>query len=462
MVITNTKFASSFLLRHRGVSDARNMRWSDVLNYLKNEYGEKKYISWFQNLEFDSICNSVVILLAPTVFVQNYVCLHYSDSILKIWRKLDDSVRKIEIKVCDSQEINTRKKIIALSDTSSILNTYYRFERFVTGKSNELAFAASKQISSLDNALNPFFIYGEVGLGKTHLMHAIGWDVKNKMQNKRVMYMSAERFMCQYVNAIKENEIIKFRQDLRSVDVLMIDDIQFISDKTNTQEEFFHTFNSLVENGKQLIISADRAPGDLSGIKERIQSRLNGGLTVEVHPPTFELRLGILQKKLEYINSSSKSPVNIPEDVLSLIADKVTYSVRDLEGALNKLIACSTLLKRDINIHSASEVLHDMLFSERTKRITIDKIKSVVSVHYKIREIDLVSKRRQKHIVRARQVAIHMCKLFTDLSLKGMAREFHKKDHTAILYSLKKVKRLAESDDTFESEIEIISRKLNS
>jgi chromosomal replication initiator protein len=334
------------------------------------------------------------------------------------------------------------------------LDSRFTFDNFVVGKPNELAYAAAQRVSGSDEVLfNPLFLYGAVGLGKTHLMHSIAWDIRLRDPSRRVLYLSAEKFMYQFIRALRFKDTMAFKDQFRSVDVLMIDDVQFIGGKDSTQEEFFHTFNALVDQNRQVIISADKSPTDLEGLEERLRSRLGWGLVADIHPTTYELRLGILQSKVE------KLGVAVPTKVLEFLAHKITSNVRELEGAMNRIAAHATLVGRDITLEATQEVLHDLLRSYE-RRVTIEEIQRQVASHYQIRIGDMHSARRSRSIARPRQIAMFLAKQLTQHSLPDIGRRFGGRDHTTVLHAVKKVDELCLIDKQFQDDVEFLRRML--
>ena len=451
--------------------------WQQVQTKLKEEYGEATYKSWLNKLDFISINSGTLTLLAPTKFMRAWIVTHYLENIKKLWSTFDSSVIDLEINIDNSGGSNiitsangqTRnlniyeEKIITETsnfyqnyDLSSVLDKRFTFDTFVVGAPNEFAYAAARSVAeaSMTNAkTNPLFLYGGVGLGKTHLMHAIAWHVYNSNKNRKVMYISAEKFMYQFVRALRNKEILSFKEHFRSVDVLMIDDVQFICGKDSTQEEFFHTFNALIDNNCQIVISCDRSPSDLDGMEERIKSSLGWGLVADVHSTTYELRLGILMSKIEQMK------VQVPKAVVEFLASKITSNVRELEGALNKVVALSKLVKREINLENTSEILRDLLRS--SERVTsIEEIQKKVAEHYNIKMSDMSSARRIRSIARPRQIAMYLAKNLTNKSYIEIGRKFGGKDHTTVMHALKNIEKLKQNDAEIAEDLHILSKIL--
>jgi len=336
------------------------------------------------------------------------------------------------------------------------LRERYTFESFIVGPANRLAFAAADGVAGAPGRLyNPLFLYGGVGLGKTHLMHAIAWQIRKRRPDRKVVYMSAEKFMYQFIRALRSRETVQFKEQFRSVDVLMIDDVQFIAGKDSTQEEFFHTFNALVDQNKQIVLSADKSPADIEGIEDRLRSRLGWGLVADIHPTTYELRLGILQTRVEQQN------MPVPPKVLEFLAHKITANVRELEGALNRLVAHATLVGRPITLENAQDVLHDLLRAN-DRRVTIEEIQKRVAEHFSIRLADMSSPRRARAVARPRQVAMYLAKQLTSRSLPEIGRKFGGRDHTTVMHAVRKIEELRAGDKTFSEDVELLRRMLES
>jgi chromosomal replication initiator protein len=343
----------------------------------------------------------------------------------------------------------------ALSDPGAPLDPRFTFDNFVVGKTNELAYAASRRVAESPTVpFNPLFLYGGVGLGKTHLMHAIAWHIRERDPDRKVIYLSAEKFMYQFIRALRFKDVMQFKQLFRSVDVLMIDDVQFISGKESTQEEFFHTFNALVDQNRQIIISGDRSPSNLDGMEERMRSRLGWGLVADIHSTDYELRVGILQSKVQHLDAK-----NVPLQVLEFLAHRITSNVRELEGALNRVLAYSNLVGRPITIDTTQEVLRDLLRSN-DRRITIEDIQKRVAEHYNIRISEMHSSRRARAVARPRQVAMFLAKQLTSRSLPEIGRKFGGRDHTTVMHAVKRINELRESDSNLAEDVDLLRRML--
>lgn len=468
-------------------------RWEKVRTKLRETFGEGVYRSWFDGLGFDGIDNGVAVMTAPTRFVREWVMTNYASELRNVWRQEVETICAVDIIVgksivAKSAPVNQvpaaapvsanedapaklaynsneqRSRVDSLEDEEeftigSPLDPRFTFENFVVGKPNELAYAAARRVAEAEEApigCNPLFLHGGVGLGKTHLMHALAWQIRRENPGRRVLYLSAEKFMYQFIRALRFKDTMAFKEKLRSVDVLMIDDVQFISGKDSTQEEFFHTFNALIDQKKQLIISGDRSPSDLEGIEERIRSRLGWGLVADIHSTTYELRLGILQSKAERLEG-----IEIPQKVLEFLAMKITSNVRELEGALNRVVAHSTLVGQTISVETTQEVLKDLLRAN-DRHITIEDIQKAVAAHYNIKLSEMHSARRSRIVARPRQVAMYLAKRLTSKSLPEIGRKFGGKDHTTVMHAVKRIEELRVSDQDLSMDIELLNRALES
>jgi chromosomal replication initiator protein len=349
-----------------------------------------------------------------------------------------------------------RTGISTMSDDgiSAALDPRYTFDNFVIGKPNEFAYAAARRLAESESVpFNPLFLYGGVGLGKTHLMHAIAWHIRRTQPERRVIYLSAEKFMYRFIRALRDKNTVDFKDQFRSVDVLMVDDVQFISGKDSTQEEFFHTFNALVDQGRQIIVSADKSPSDLEDIEERLRSRLGSGLVADIHATTYELRLGILESKAE------RQGVELPQRVMEFLAHKITSNVRELEGALNRVIAHAQLVGREIGLEMVQDVLHDVLRASE-RRVSIEEIQKRVAEHFNIKVSDMHSARRARAVARPRQVAMFLAKQLTTHSLPEIGRKFGGRDHTTVMHAVRKIEELHGTDPSLGEDIDLLRRML--
>lgn len=409
----------------------------------------------------------------PTNFMGNYVSQNFSDLILHELKSEDDSIRRLSFSVVanshnrpsavDTPSAETAVSSIGKSTRSAVsaapLDKRFTFDSFVVGKPNELAHAAAKRVAEGGPVtFNPLFLYGGVGLGKTHLMHAIAWELQTRRPDLNVLYLSAEQFMYRFVQALRDRKMMDFKEMFRSVDVLMVDDVQFIAGKDSTQEEFFHTFNALVDQNKQIIISADRAPGEIKDLEDRVKSRLQCGLVVDLHPTDYELRLGILQSKVEQ-QMATYPDLNVEDGVLEFLAHRISTNVRVLEGALTRLFAFASLVGRKIDMDLTQDCLADVLRASERK-ITVEEIQRKVSEHYNIRLSDMIGPKRLRAYARPRQVAMYLAKHMTSRSLPEIGRRFGGRDHTTVMHGVKRIEELKQSDGQIAEDLELLRRAL--
>ncbi|HEX3884507.1 MAG TPA: chromosomal replication initiator protein DnaA [Stellaceae bacterium] len=453
--------------------------WTRVLRRLRDELGETAFRSWFQEIHVERVESGEGVISLPTRFLRNWVATHYADKLLAAWRAENPAVRRLTIVVDPHSAVPARATASAAApaDTtlaapmpvseigedraqlSAPLDPRFTFANFVVGKPNELANAAARRVAEAFSApahsvpFNPLFLYGGVGLGKTHLMHAIAWHVRTHAPKRKVIYLSAEKFMYQFIRALRFRSTMDFKEQFRSVDLLMIDDVQFISGKDSTQEEFFHTFNALVDQNRQIVISADKSPSDLEGLEERMRSRLGWGLVADLHPTTYELRLGILHAKAE------ASGAKVPDKVLEFLAHKISSNIRELEGALNRITAHTQLVGRDITLESAHELLHDLLRANE-RHVTIDEIQKKVAEHFNIKMAEMTSARRARIVARPRQVAMYLAKQLTPRSLPEIGRKFGGRDHTTVMHACRKIEELTAADRALGEDVELLRRML--
>jgi chromosomal replication initiator protein len=394
--------------------------------------------------------------------MRDWVDSQYGDRLARLWKSELEGIEGVDIILEGGMPV-AREAVEAPAiaraaavpgDIGAPLDPRFTFANFIVGKPNELAFAAARRVAEASAVpFNPLFLYGGVGLGKTHLMHAIAWHIRETRPDRRVIYLSAEKFMYQFIRALRYKDTMAFKEQFRSVDMLMIDDVQFIAGKDNTQEEFFHTFNALVDQNHQVIISADKSPNDLEGMEDRMKSRLGWGLVADIHPTTYELRLSILQAKAEQLE------VPIPQKVLEFLAHKITSNVRELEGALNRIGAYAKLVGRPVTLENTQDVLHDILRAN-DRRVTIEEIQKRVAEHYNIRLSEMYSARRARAVARPRQVAMYLAKQLTARSLPEIGRKFGGRDHTTVMHAVRKVDELRSTDRGFAEDIELLRRML--
>lgn len=469
--------------------------WNTICSRLKVELGDAHFNSWLLPLVPQQDASGHVSLFAPTSFIKDWIEKNYADRIRALWQEEDQAfvslsfgVRarmrqassaaprsaasslneasseapkipasrpplKNDRLVGSSSWVESAQKEAAV-DLSTPLRADYTFDSFVVGQPNSLAHAIAERVAESDTVFyNPLFFYGGTGLGKTHLMQAIAHRIREKNPTRRVAYMSAEKFMYRFVHALKNNDAVSFKEQLRSIDVLMIDDLQFICGKKKTLEEFFHTFNALVDQGKQVVLSANKAPTELEGLDESLRSRLAGGFSADIQPTTYELRLGIVKTKAALMGA------NVPLKVQEFLAHKVSTNARDLEGALKRVVAHAQLIGAAITLDQAQEVLKDIL-SSLQKRLTIDDIQRRVAEHYDIRLLDMASSRRARAVARPRQVAMYLAKQLTERSLPEIGRKFGGRDHTTVMYAVKKIDELCQADPAFGEEVSLLRRLL--
>jgi chromosomal replication initiator protein len=489
------------------------VQWTRIRGRLQAEVGEVEYRTWLRQMNLAGVDGDEVTVTLPTRFLRDWVSTRYGDRLRAMWQQEDPGIRRVDIRVgaarptlapesvpVQSAAPQTEAKTDARreaardiqlesspeparepatqarpaappaaanwqddrveprSDLAAPLDPRFTFEGFVVGKPNEFAYACARRVAErpASPGFNPLFLYGGVGLGKTHLMHAIAWELTDQTATPvSVAYMSAEKFMYRFIAAIRSQSTMEFKENLRSVDVLMIDDLQFLIGKDNTQEEFFHTFNYLVEQGKQIVVSADKSPSDLNGLEHRLRTRLGCGMVADLHSTTYELRISILEAK------AARAGVDVPVKVLEFLAHKITSNVRELEGALNRLVAHANLFSRTVTLETTHEVLHDIL-KAHDRRVTIEEIQKKVAEHYSIRLTDMSSARRARAVARPRQVAMFLAKQLTSRSLPEIGRKFGNRDHTTVMHAVSRVTELMERDGTFAEDVELLRRLLES
>ena len=433
------------------------LNWDLVKSEMKNKLGSDIYESWLKKIDFVDEINNYVLLSVPTRFIRDWITSRYLDQILQIIKNYKKEIHRVEFKIIEKKHSDIEIKEIDSNNRNSEENVSFikdsylqynridpnkRFDNFITGNSNKLAYEASLKVSENISHYNPLYIYGGVGMGKTHLLNAIGLELK---KNHKVMFISAERFMYQFVKSIKSNDMVKFKEYFRNTDILLIDDIQFMNGKEAMQEEFFHTFNALLDKGSQIILSADRAPNKLSRIQERIKSRFSGGLVVDIQKPDYQLRKEIVAKKTDEIASLYTDQKKISNDVQDFISNEITGSIRELVGAINRLVSFSRIYNKLPNISETKLILKDLLNVTENK-VTIDLIQTLVCKFFKISKNEMLSARRSRYLVRPRQVAIYLTKILTSKSLPEIGREFSNRDHTTIIHSVKTIEKLKEKD----------------
>ena len=428
--------------------------WNSVQDEMKSKLGLDVYESWLKKINLIDEFNNYILLSVPTRFIRDWITSRYLDQILQIIKRHKKDIIRIEFKIAEPDKNKGNENIVSLdkSENISFIKDSYlqynridpnkRFDNFLTSQSNKLAFEASLKVSENNTNYNPLYIYGGVGMGKTHLLNAIGLELK---KNNKVMFISAERFMYQFVKSIKSNDMVKFKEYFRNTDILLIDDIQFMNGKEAMQEEFFHTFNALLEKGSKIIVSADRSPNKLSRIQERIKSRFSGGLVVDIQKPDHELRKKIVEYKTAELNNIYSDQIKISKEIQEFISTEITTSTREIIGAINRIVSFSRIYNKSPNLAEAKVALKDLLNISENK-VTIDLIQTIVCKYFKISKNEMLSSRRSRYLVRPRQTAIYLTKILTSKSLPEIGREFSNRDHTTIIHSVKTIEKLKERD----------------
>ena len=447
-----------------------NDDWGNIKKRLLKTVGQNNFTTWIEPMAPGKVADGIATLLVPTNFFGNYVSQNFSDLILHELRiegvevsRLRFALEPQKSEIIAKPAPRPAAKVAKASSpvTTAPLDLRFSFDNFVVGKPNELAHAAAKRVAEGGPVtFNPLFLYGGVGLGKTHLMHAIAQELKERKPEMNVLYLSAEQFMYRFVQALRDRKMMDFKEIFRSVDVLMVDDVQFIAGKDSTQEEFFHTFNALVDQNKQIIISADRAPTDIKDLEDRVKSRLQCGLVVDLHPTDYELRLGILQTKVE-TQRKTYPGLEVDDGVLEFLAHRITSNVRVLEGALTRLFAFASLVGREINMELTQDCLADVL-RDSERKISVEEIQRKVSEHYNIRLSDMIGPKRLRSYARPRQVAMYLCKQMTSRSLPEIGRRFGGRDHTTVMHGVKRIEELKVSDGQIAEDLELLRRALES
>ena len=447
----------------------KKLDWPFIQQEMKNKFGQEIYESWIRKIEFVNEFHDYILISVSTRFIRDWITSRYLDQILQLVKSKKKNINRIEfiIRNLEPEEENDIKKYDsrANENVSFIKDSYLQYNRidpnktfdnFILGPSNKLAFEASKKVSQDISHYNPLYIYGGVGMGKTHLLNAIGLSLKD---NNSVMLIPAERFMYQFVRSIKLNEMVKFKEYFRNADILLIDDIQFMNGKEAMQEEFFHTFNALLDKGSQIIVSADRPPNKLSRIQDRIKSRFSGGLVVDIQSPDFELRYSIVKKKSEELRIINSDQFKISDEVQRFISTEIRANIRELTGALNRIVSYSRIYNKTASLSEAKIILRDLLNLSENK-VTIDLIQSTVCKFFKISKNEMLSSRRSRYLVRPRQAAIYLTKILTSKSLPEIGREFSNRDHTTIIHSVKTIEKLIKEDAELSGNIDNLKNKI--
>ena len=462
--------------------------WGGIRENLIGRIGRNHYVNWIKPLEFASLENGVVTFHVPTQFMGTWIERHFSNDILTELTESGASVSRVRFEVSPrAAQVNGASALAVAAmaggdsepaeDGGALgedpengltadgplpgarLNPLNTFDTFVVGKPNELAHAAARRVAAAGPvSFTPLFLHGGVGLGKTHLMHAIAWELRRGDPALRVIYLSAEQFMYRFIQALRDKDTISFKQMFRSVDVLMVDDIQFLAGKDQTQEEFFHTFNALIDENRQIVLSADRAPSDIQGIEDRIASRMQSGLVVDLHPTNYELRLGILQQNLS-VHAREFPGLTVDPGVLEFVAHKISTDVRTLDGALRRLMAVGGLVGQKITVELAQDCLSDLIRTS-DRKVSTEEIQRKVADHYNIRLSDLIGPKRHRSLARPRQVAMYLAKKLTSRSLPEIGRRFGGRDHTTVMYGVKRIEELKVTDHQIAEDLEILRRAL--
>ena len=452
----------------------KKVDWSSIQNGMKEKFGKDIYDSWLRKIDFIDEFNNYILISVNTRFIRDWITSRYLDQILQIVKSYNKQINRIEFSINELKNDNPKnynhfsnenqkdsfKKNISFIEDSFLqynrIDPNKNFDNFILGPSNKLAFEASKKVSEDLSHYNPLYLYGGVGMGKTHLLNAIGLSLKG---NQKVMFISAERFMYQFVKSLKSNDMVKFKDYFRNTDVLLIDDIQFMNGKEAMQEEFFHTFNALIDKGSQIIVSADRAPNKLSRIQERIKSRFAGGLVVDIQNADYELRYKIVKEKSNELMLLNPNQVNISEEILKFISTEIRTSIRELVGALNRVISFSRIYSKVPSLAEIKIILKDLLNMSENK-VTIDLIQTIVCKFFKISKNEMLSARRSRYLVRPRQTAIYLSKLLTSKSLPEIGRSFSNRDHTTVIHSVKTIEKLRQEDNELNLNIDNLKNKI--
>ena len=459
--ILSKQTSSEFLAQEENLLD-----WNEVLKNIKTTFGNDIYESWIRNINLKKEFNHYVVLTAPTRFVRDWIVSRYADKILDIIKTFKKSIQRIEFLIEESKErsdkIDFRRDSQISSLENSLLN-YNRFnlknsfDNFMVGESNELAYTAARKVCTQSSHYNPLFIYSVVGMGKTHLLNAIGLDIEN---SKQVMFISAERFMYHFIRSLKSNDMVKFKDFFRKANVFIIDDIQFVAGKEAMQEEFFHTFNALIERGSQIVVASDRSPSNLDRVQGRIKSRLSGGLVIDIQPPDLNLRIKILRSKFEDIKKNFNENYNLNDEVFKFLATEITSSIREMVGALNRVLAFSKINTKSPNIYECKRILKDFI-NDNKKSINVESIQNLVAVYFNLNIKEMLSPRRSRSLARPRQIAMYLAKKYTTNSLPEIGRKFSNRDHTTVIHAVKKINELVKNDNEIKHSItEIIKRLL--
>ncbi len=461
-------------LQNSNISIEKKIDWKSVQSTMKEKLGQDIYESWLKKIQLIEEFNNYVLISVSTRFIRDWITSRYLDQILQIIKEYKKNIIRIEFVIEDKSNIkhkgnednlDQKNENYTSNNVSFIKDSFLQYNRidpnknfdnFITGHSNKLAFEASKKVSQDVSHYNPLYLYGGVGMGKTHLLNSIGLSLKEK---NKVMFISAERFMYQFVKSIKSNDMVKFKEYFRNTDILLIDDIQFMNGKEAMQEEFFHTFNALIEKGSQVIVSADRPPNKLTRIQERIKSRFSGGLVVDIQNADYELRYKIIKSKVDELELFNSNQVNITKEIQEFISNEVRTSIRELVGALNRIVSFSRIYNKVPSISEVRVILKDLLNLSENK-VTIDFIQTIVCKFFKISKNEMLSPRRSRYLVRPRQTAIYLSKMLTSKSLPEIGRAFSNRDHTTVIHSVKTIDKLRKEDNELNINIDNLKNKI--
>ena len=447
------KTSSAVLTQEENLLD-----WNEVLKNFKTTLGNDVYESWLKNINLKKEFNHYVVLTAPTRFVRDWIVSRYADKFLDIIKTFKKSIQRIEFLIEESKERSDKIDFQRNNQISPIENSllnYNRFnlnnsfDHFMVGESNELAYTAARKVCTQSSHYNPLFIYSVVGMGKTHLLNAIGLDLEN---SKQVMFISAERFMYHFIRSLKSNDMVKFKDFFRKANVFIIDDIQFVGGKEAMQEEFFHTFNALIERGSQIVVASDRSPSNLDRVQGRIKSRLSGGLVIDIQPPDLNLRIKILRSKFEDIKKNFNENYNLNDEVFKFLATEITSSIREMVGALNRVLAFSKMNTKSPNIYECKRILKDFI-NDNKKSINVESIQNIVAVYFNLNIQEMLSPRRSRSLARPRQIAMYLAKKYTTNSLPEIGRKFSNRDHTTVIHAVKKIDELIKNDNEIKHSI---------
>jgi len=439
--------------------------WIVVLTHFQKDFGDDVYESWIKNINLKKEFNHYVILSVPTRFVRDWIVSRYADKILDIIKTYKKSIQRIEFLIEGSNQKNGKTEYrknnqISLIENSLLnynrFNSNYSFENFVVGNGNELAYTAAKKICTQSSHYNPLFIYGSVGMGKTHLLNAIGIEIGER---KKVMFISAERFMYHFIRSIKNNDMVKFKDFFRMANVFIIDDIQFVGGKEVMQEEFFHTFNALIERDSQIVVSSDKSPSNLDKIQERIKSRLSGGLVIDIQPPDLNLKVKILKSKLNEIKRNFAENYNLSDEILHFLASEIKTSIREMVGALNRILAFTKINTKPPTIYECKKILKDFI-NCNVKSINVETIQNIVAAHFNLNIQEMLSARRSRSLARPRQIAMYLAKKHTSNSLPDIGKKFSNRDHTTVIHAVKKIEELMKKDDEIRQSIAEIKKRI--